>query len=73
MIKKIDEMTKEELVQALIEKTNSFYYSLTLSEKIGGFDSPLTNMRRAVWCEFDRFCSNLDIDVDSVDLIEAGA
>lgn len=64
MTKKIDEMTKEELIEELIKKTNHFYDLLVESELMYGYDSYLTKYWRSMWVEFDRFCTNLDIDPD---------
>lgn len=66
MTKNIDEMTKEELIQALIEKSDELYRQLILAEKMYGHGSELANMKRSRWFAIDNFCTSLNIDVDSV-------
>lgn len=65
MTKKIDEMTKEELVQALIDRTEKYYDRLNLAEKDYGYGSSVFNKTRSYWYVFDKFCRDLGIDVDA--------
>ena len=65
-MKKIDEMTKQELVQALIDRTEKYYDRLVLAEKRCGCGSEQFNRARSYWYAFDSFCCDLDIDVDAI-------